>query len=154
MNAFFHEFTPSIFRHAYPYIGIFFLVVMATMGWKQHRMIWSRKRERYIIRQRYDESRMNAIAIAFSVGWATLVMFESYHGILQSLDNRLGRFDSPVWSLFMLPFYWLMIMLVAWLVLFWFGFIFSSVRFRLLTLRKKDMTRKMAKMAERQYEGR
>lgn len=154
MNAFYHEFTPDLWHHFYPYIAILFLTIMAVIGWRQHVLFWSRKRERYLVRQHYGESRLNATAMALSAILTTLIMFESYHGILQSLDNRLGRYESPIWSIVMMPFCWLTLVLVLWQVLFWFGFIFSSVRFRLLTLRKEDMTRKLAKMAGRQeYEG-
>ncbi len=150
MNIYYHEFTPNLWHHFYPYVAIAFFIVMAMVGSRQHQLIWSRKRERYVIRQRYGESRLNGLSIVFAVILTTIITIESYDGILQSLDNRLGRYESGVWSLVMMPFFCLILTLACWFVLYWSGFIFSAVRFRLLTLRKEDLARKLAKMAGRE----
>ena len=103
MNAYYHEF--SVGFNWWMVAMILFAVIAIVFGIgqtylkrvvREQKIIWK-------LRYRYNDLLFMLLGVVAAIVITIMLFVESFDGVIQSFDNSLGRYESPVWSLILAP---------------------------------------------------
>ena len=115
MNSYYHEF--QIGFNWWFVVAPLLAVVMVAIGLS----IFHMDERTLKIRRSYNDRLFVVLATLFAVVVMVLIFAESSDGIVQWFDNGLGKNESPVWSIVMMPFpviclsglYWMLLIVLG-----------------------------------------
>ena len=143
MSGFYHEFTPQVWCHIYPYVAIVTAVVMIILGARQHRLVWSNKKWRWRICQRYGEELHATVAVIATFVIIVLVFLESSDGINQMILNDVGPYEDPTIRTAVLGGLLPLAMLAVGSIFFYcLAFATEAIVFRRLVLKWQELNKK------------
>ncbi len=142
MSGFYHDFTPQVWCHIYPYIAIVTAIVMIILGARQHRLVWSNKKWRWRICQRYGEEIYAIVAAIATFVIIVLVFLESSDGINQMVLNDVGPYENPTMRTALIGALLPLLMLAIGGAFFYYlAFAVESFVFRRLVLKQQELNK-------------
>ncbi|MBO7132342.1 hypothetical protein J6V85_03770 [Candidatus Saccharibacteria bacterium] len=134
MNAYYHEFAVGF--NWWMVIGAMMVVSMVLLGVYRYYL----NSEVRVIR-RFEDKLISIIAAFEAAIFGFLLFVESRDGIIQYFDNGLTEFDSPIWSIILMPFVIIFAAIFFFVILFGVCKIASWARKGYIYEKKKEVLR-------------